>query len=263
EADIVNFAQRIAGTGKIAGLTEADLFGIAAAFSSVGIQAEAGGTAVQKVLTAMTIAVAQGGDELGIFAKTAGLSAEEFATAFEVDAAGAFTAFVEGLGKQGKDAFGTLEELELKDQRLIRAFLSLSEAGDLLGRTIESSNMAWVENTALSKEAEARYRTFEKQLQLVKNVIKDIALSIGDALLPFLRDMLIAVKPVIKEFAEKLPELLKTKVIPAIEGVIGVISEIVTAIREGDFAKLAEILGGHLRTMYSKALAWVEQNITP
>ena len=263
ESDIVNFATRISATGRIAGLAEADVFGIAAAFTSVGVQAEAGGTAVQKVLTAMTIAVAQGGDKLGIFAATAGLSAEEFATAFREDAAGAFTDFVEGLGKQGKAAFGTLEELELQDQRLIRAFLSLSGAGDLLGKTIAESNLAWEENTALTAEAEARYRTFASQLKIAKNTIKDIALSIGEALLPFVREMLVAVAPFIKEFAERLPELLETKVIPAIEGVIGVVKEIIEAIKEGDFGKVAEIMGGHLRTMYSKALEWVQEHIGP
>ncbi len=58
EPEILAFAERIAGAGKIAGLTEADVLGIAAAFSSVGVQAEAGGTAVQKMLISMNTAVA-------------------------------------------------------------------------------------------------------------------------------------------------------------------------------------------------------------
>ncbi|KKM45983.1 hypothetical protein LCGC14_1560110, partial [marine sediment metagenome] len=72
EADILTFAQRIAGAGNIAGLTQADILGIGAAFSSVGIEAESGGTAVQKVLLAMVEAVTTGGKELEVFAKTAG-----------------------------------------------------------------------------------------------------------------------------------------------------------------------------------------------
>jgi len=230
EADIVNFATRIAATGRIAGLAEADVFGIAAAFTSVGVQAEAGGTAVQKVLTAMTIAVADGGDQLDIFADTAGMSADEFAAAFKVDAAGAFTDFVEGLGEQGDEAFGTLEALELQDQRLIRAFLSLAGAGDLLGQTIAESNQAWDENTALAKEAEARYRTTESQLAILKNTVKDVATSLGDALIPFLRETLEVARPFIAEFAEKLPEFLETKLIPALKDVIGGISDVVKAV---------------------------------
>src|SRR5690606_7338750 len=64
ESEIVDFSQRIAGAGKIAGLSTADVLGISAAFSSVGIEAEAGGTAVQKVLIQMTQAAAGLGGEI-------------------------------------------------------------------------------------------------------------------------------------------------------------------------------------------------------
>ena len=86
--------------------------------ASAGVDAEAGGTAIQKVLIEMTRAVAEGGDKLGVFAQVAGLSAEEFRQAFQADAAGAFTAFVEGLGSAGDQAFGVLEALDLLQPEL-------------------------------------------------------------------------------------------------------------------------------------------------
>ncbi|MCO5181094.1 MAG: phage tail tape measure protein [Candidatus Promineofilum sp.] len=73
EADIVAFSTRIAGAGAIAGMTEADLAGIGAAFSSVGVQAEAGGTAVQKVLIDINTSVAMGGSQLEKYAQAAGM----------------------------------------------------------------------------------------------------------------------------------------------------------------------------------------------
>lgn len=308
EADIVNFSQRISAAGKIAGLTEADVFGIAAAFSSVGVQAEAGGTAVQKVLTAMTKAVAgntgelidnsaailkgqnkltdlgvslhiaqlrmgeftektkqstrvaaqaridkltrqineqsqsllilrgehgkmsEAGGALETFAKVAGLTADEFKVAFEEDAAGAFTAFVEGLGEQGDEAFKTLEVLELQDQRLVRAFLSLAGAGELLEETIQTSNLAWEENTALAKEAQTRYGTFESKLAILKNTVADVALTIGDVLKDKLEDALAAAMPFITEFAENLPAFLEEKLIPAIETVVTKIGEVIKVV---------------------------------
>lgn len=57
ESEIVNFATNIASAGEIAGLTTDQVFAISAAFSSVGIEAEAGGTATQKVLLAINKAV--------------------------------------------------------------------------------------------------------------------------------------------------------------------------------------------------------------
>lgn len=184
EADVLAFAQRIAGAGEIAGLTEADVLGIGAAMSSVGVQAEAGGTATQKVLLGINEAVITSSDKLGVFAQTAGMSAQEFATLWENDASAAFTSFVEGLNTQGDNAIFTLEELDLTDQRLVRSFLSLANAGDLLGNTINTSNSAWKENTALATEAELRFGTTESKINVLKNTFNDTAVSLGTTLMP-------------------------------------------------------------------------------
>ena len=197
EAEIVDFGLRIAGAGEIAGLTEAQILAIGAAMSSVGIEAAAGGTAVQKVLLGMTEAVASGGEKLADFANAAGMSAQQFADAFEKDAAGAFTAFVEGLGVAGDDAFQILADLGLEDERLKRAFLSLAGAGDLLATAIETGTDAFEENTALAKEAAQRYETFASQMTLLKNELQDAAITFGTAMLPVMRDAIDVLKPLI------------------------------------------------------------------
>lgn len=202
EAEISSFALNMAGAGKIAGLATSDVLGIGAAMSSVGVEAQVGGTAVQKVLIGMTKAANEGGEELGAFAETAGVSAEEFTQLWEQDAAKAFTQFVEGLGKQGDDAFTTLETLGLADQRLIKAFLSLANAGDLLGRSIDMSSQGWENNTALAEEARKRYETTESQIMIARNALADIAKVIGDALLPRITGMIKALAPAVQKFAE-------------------------------------------------------------
>ncbi len=186
EAEIVSFGLRIAGAGKIAELTQANILSIGEAFSSVGVPAERGGTAVQKVLFSMTSAVNEGGAALQTFAKTAAMSSDEFAARWEADPAQAFTAFVEGLGRAGKAGESILRDLELTDQRLIQSFLSLAGAGDLLRTSIETGNKAWEENTALTTEAERRYATTESQLRMMKNQLVDAGVDIGRALIPAL-----------------------------------------------------------------------------
>jgi len=200
EADILNFAQRIAGAGEIAGLSEAEVFGIGAAFSSVGIQAEAGGTAVQKVLLAMTEAVASGGGELEKFAQAAGMSAQEFADqwATEGGPASLFTQFVEQLGESGDEAINILSDLGLEDQRLIRSFLSLAGAGELLGDSIDMSSEAWKENVALAAEAAQRYATTESKIQKFKNSLRDVGFTIADFIIPILNNMLTALQPILE-----------------------------------------------------------------
>src|SRR5690606_3171627 len=61
EADIVALMQRLAGAGNQVGMTEADIAGFAAALANVGISAEAGGTAMSRVMLNMQAAVLGGG----------------------------------------------------------------------------------------------------------------------------------------------------------------------------------------------------------
>ncbi len=191
EPEITDFSERIAGAGKIVGLTLGEIAGISTAFVSVGVEAQAGGTAVQTVLQEMAKAVALGGKELDKFAETAGVTVDEFVTLFGEDAAGAFGEFVIGLGESGTDAFAILEELGIADRRIIRGFLSVAGAGDLLSDAILAGNEAFEDNTALTREATIRYATFNSQLEIAKNRIRDVALEIGGPLADGLKDILI------------------------------------------------------------------------
>lgn len=210
ESQIVDAAVRIAGAGRIVGLSQADILGIGNALTAVGVEAEAGGTAVQKVLLGINEAVISGGDKLDLIAKTAGVSSEAFAAAWRQNAGKAFSEFVIGLGKQGDNALNVLDKLDLKDQRLIRTFLSLSNAGELVPKAMQISNDAWEKNTALTEAANERYQTTEAQLTLVQNQFRDLGLTLGDALLPAFKDVLKAITPVTQALAEQMPSILET-----------------------------------------------------
>lgn len=212
ESNIVEFGLRIAGAGKIAGLTEPQVLAIGGAFASVGVEAEAGGTAVSKVLQSMTEAVATGNKNLQGFAAVAGMSSAEFATAWREDAGVAFTRFVEGLGASGDQAFAVLRNLGLTDQRLLRGFLSVAGAGDLLRRSIDMGTQAWEENVALINEANKRYKTAASRLKMLRNRAYNSAISLGGAFAPVLEavmnqaDKLIGVLQTLGEGFAKLPE---------------------------------------------------------
>lgn len=116
ESEIVAMGTRLASAGKLAGLTEPEIMALAAAMSSVGIEAEAGGTAMTQTLNAIEKAVAKGGDDLSEFARIAGMSSEEFSAAWKNDAMSALTSFIGGLGKldeQGESTVLVLEDLGL------------------------------------------------------------------------------------------------------------------------------------------------------
>jgi TP901 family phage tail tape measure protein len=182
EAEIVNFATRIAGTAKVVGLSTSDIAAIGTAFTSVGVEAEAGGTAVQKSLLAINDAVIAGGVDLQKFADLAGVTASDFAETWRSDPIKAFDLFVKGLGSSGDQAAAVLDELVAGDVRLKRAFLSVAQAGDLLTRAVDTSTSAFAANTALTDEANKRYETTESRLQMIQNRWNDLKITIGNFL---------------------------------------------------------------------------------
>ena len=72
EAQIVEMALRLAGAGDLIGLTEAEILAIGTTLSSVGIRAEAGGTAFSRVFAEMQKAVQSGSKELDTFDQIVG-----------------------------------------------------------------------------------------------------------------------------------------------------------------------------------------------
>ena len=206
EAEIVEMALRIAGAGKTIGLSEADVLAFGNALSSVGVRAEAGGSAISKVFIDIASAVADGGEKLDLFAEVAGVSSEKFAKAFEKDAAGAMLTFIDGLGaidKAGGNVFGVLDKLSLSEIRTRDALLRAASAGDLFRQSVEDGSDAWRENTALQEEAQKRFDTTASKIQLAKNEINDAAISFGAILLPAIA----AVMGTLGEFAHMIGDL--------------------------------------------------------
>ena len=207
ESQILDVSERISGAGKQIGLSEAQVMGVGSALSSVGIEAEAGGTAVSTAFVEIEGAVRKGGEELDAFAKVAGMSSADFKKAWQNNSAGAFTSFVEGLGKidkAGGDTFSTLEKLEMSDVRLRDAMLRLSGAGDLLRTSIKTGETAWRENTAMATEAGKRYETTASQLQILQNRVKEIAIKSSEGILPGVNAELKKVSESVPEAAEKI-----------------------------------------------------------
>jgi hypothetical protein len=171
-------------------------------------------------------ALAEGEDTLATFAAVAGMEIDKFKELWEVDAADAFTRFVEGLGVAGDDAQGILKELGLEDQRLVRSFLSLAGAGDLLRKTVNLSTGAWEDDMALTKEAGQRYKTFASQQQMVQAQIKDLFITAGKYLMPVGAEIMSGFVPIIEEVGKNLPFVLETYVVPTIQKVGKVITDV-------------------------------------
>ncbi|MCO4511473.1 Chromosome partition protein Smc [Streptococcus infantarius subsp. infantarius] len=213
EQDIVAMANRLAASGTLAGLTNQEILGLATAMSSVGIEAEAGGTAMTQTLAAIESAVAAGGEDLQKFAIVAGESSKEFASKWKNKPVEAIQDFIRGLGtldERGASATMVLDDMGLSGVRQSNMLKSLALAADTMTGAVDLSNKAWDENTALTNEASTRYETTESKLKMLKNQVVDMAIDFGGPFVDALKNGLEASKPLIQtlsDMAKKFNEL--------------------------------------------------------
>lgn len=222
ESEILAMSMRLAGAGNQAGLTEGQVMGLAAGMSSVGIEAEAGGTAMSLTMKRIGKSVDEGGESLELFASTAGMSAQQFQAAWKNDASGALEAFVVGLdeaGQSGESVNGILTELGITGIREADALLRLSAAGALMGDSMRQGGEEFQKGTALLVEATKRYETTESKVKIAWNNIKDAAIDAGAVLLPVISGIADSAVGLAKAFGS-LPDPVKGGIV-AVAGITG------------------------------------------
>lgn len=190
EASIVSMSTRLASAGTIAGLSSTEILALATAMSSVGIEAEAGGTAMTQTLTSIAQAVDAGDESLELLAKTAGTTASEFASTWESNPVAALQQFISGLSDMnaaGESTYTVLDELGMSGIRQSNMLQSLALASDQLTAAVQTSDAAYQENNALQDEAAKRYETTAAKLSQAKEDIGNVAIEIGERLLPYIQ----------------------------------------------------------------------------
>lgn len=203
ESAIMEMSLRLAAAGKQVGLSEAQILGFAAALSSVGIEAQMGGSAFSKALVKMEVAAETGGEALDDFAMVSGMTAEQFKTLWDSNPAGAFQAFIEGLAKmddEGMSAIATLDEIGIAEVRLRDTLLRAVNANELFTETQITANKAWEENTALTEEAGKRYATTESRLNSLKNKAVLFGQTLGDDLNPTIDNLIDGANELLDKF---------------------------------------------------------------
>lgn len=185
EAEIAAMAQRMGATGTAVGISAQDILAYSTALSSLGVEAEAGGSSISRIWMDIQTQVSTGGELLGEFAKVSGKTTKEFAEGWKNDASGTFKDFVDGLSKS-KDLVGTLKNLGFDNIRDLQALQKLAgpQGIQLLNDALQRSNNAWSENTALVNEFENKAGTTASQIQVMKNNLVEAGRSLGETFLP-------------------------------------------------------------------------------
>lgn len=131
EAEIIDMSLRLAGAGHQIGMTEGQILGLATALSSVGIEAEMGGSALSKAMVKMQTAVEMGGNKLENVLKKTGMNLRDL----ELLSANNSMEF-----KSLADSIG-MTSTEVK--QLITAGTNLEDFAKISGMTAEEFKNSW------------------------------------------------------------------------------------------------------------------------
>lgn len=272
ESSIVEMSNRLASAGTIAGLSTTDVLALAAAMSSVGIEAEAGGTAMTQTLTSISQAVSAGGDDLNRLAQVSGKTAQEFAAEWKVSPVTALQEFISGLSEMnaaGVDTYAILDELGMSGIRQSNMLQSLALASDQLTSAINVSNQAYIENAALTDEAEKRYQTFNSQLSQTKEMASNVAIQFGEIMMPYVQKLVEKIQSLVQWFGNldgKTQEMIVKigLIVAAIGPAISIVGTIISTIGSISTAVGAVIkLGPTILAMITSIQAVITGTLIP
>lgn len=202
ESEIAEMALRMGKYGSSVRMSAADVLGYSAALSSLGIEAQMGGSAIGRTWLSIEKAVANGGEGLKAFAKYSGKSAEEFKEQWNTDSSGAFNGLLKGL-QSAENLTVALDDLGINNTQDIQAMMALVNGYDLVTESVNRSNTAYQENTALQEEFNAKNETTASKLANTKNNIVEAARSIGETMLPSIQDA----STTVADFAKGLSQM--------------------------------------------------------
>lgn len=205
EKDVSSMAMRIAAAGTQVGMSQADILGLATALSSMGIEAEAGGTAISTIMSQIDKDVATNSASLDTWASTAQMSAEQFANAWRTNPVEALAAVLSGMEQatqEGGNMSLMLQELGVDSLRQTDVMKRLAGNSELVGQAVSTANQAWQENSALQAEVDNRNESLSAKFEMLKNRVVAIAEQIGGPLANALLDVIDAAEPLIQAIAD-------------------------------------------------------------
>lgn len=201
ESQVSAMGQRIAAAGTQTKMSQAEILGWAGAMSSLGIEAEAGGTAFSTTISTIDAAVAKGGEDLQTFAKIAGMSSKQFADSWKSSATETMQTLLKGVDG-AENMTIALEEMGVDGIRQSDVLKRLAGNTELVSNAINISNDGWRENSALSNEVANRNESLAAKFEMLKNRGIEVLEKVGSPLADALLDVAEAAEPVIDGIAD-------------------------------------------------------------
>lgn len=196
ESQVSSMGQRIAAAGTQTKMSQAEILGWAGAMSSLGVEAEAGGTAFSTTISTIDAAVAKGGEGLQTFAKIAGMSSKEFATSWKNSATDTMVHLLSSTAS-AENMTLALEEMGITGIRQSDVMKRLAGNTQLVTDAINISTDGWKKNTALQTEVDNRNASMAARFEMLKNKVTAVAEEVGTPLINALLGAVDAADPLI------------------------------------------------------------------
>lgn len=179
---LVDFTARVAGVGKQAGFTQAQIMGLASVLDQNMQQDETSATAVQNLLAKMF-------QDSAKFAKIAGLNVKEFANTLKKDANTALLQFLAAMRSKGgfAELAPMFEEMKMDGSRATGVLTVLADKLDDIKSAQNLANEAYAEGTSVINEFKTQNESVQAQLDKASKKFLDLSISLGEKLYPAAR----------------------------------------------------------------------------
>lgn len=179
---LVDFTARVAGVGKQAGFTQAQIMGLASVLDQNMQQDETAATAVQNLLAKMF-------QDSAKFAQIAGLNVKEFAKTLKEDANGALLQFLAAMRAKGgfADLAPIFEEMKMDGSRATGVLTVLADKLDDIKTAQNLASEAYSEGTSVLNEFETQNENVQAQLDKASKKFLDLSIELGQKLYPAAR----------------------------------------------------------------------------
>ena len=179
---LVDFTARVAGVGKQAGFTQAQIMGLASVLDQNMQQDETAATAVQNLLAKMF-------QDSAKFAKIAGLNVKEFANTLKKDANTALLQFLAAMRSKGgfAELAPMFEEMKTDGSRATGVLTVLADKLDDVKSAQHLANEAYEEGTSVLNEFNTQNESVQAQLDKAGKKFLDLSISLGEKLYPAAR----------------------------------------------------------------------------
>lgn len=179
---IVDFTADLSGVGIQAGMTQAQLMGLASALDQNMQEEATSSTVFSQLITKMF-------QEPAKFAKIAGIEVKKFTNLMKTNANEGLMQFLSAMKSRGgfAEMAPMFEEMQLNGTRAVGVLSAVASHLDQVKVAQNLAAQSYAAGTSVLDEFNVQNNTTQAQLDKAKNHLRDLSVELGETLLPVMR----------------------------------------------------------------------------